>query len=169
MQYDPIESAVRSTIEQVVGEWSAGEHRDWTGEVLTRLCQLSKRPEWACGACARGNPNGADYGEWLYDVCWFVEDSECLTHLPLVAECEWGPEGPCDGDFQKLLQARADHRLWLFQVPTDDAAREMFVGCRANVRRFSGSQVGDRYLFAALVWGERPALRFDLYVHGASS
>ena len=85
--------------------------------------------------------------------------------MPLVAECEWGPDGPCDNDFQKLLQARADHRLWLFQVPSTEAADEMFVGCRSNVKRFRATLMGDRYLFAALVWAETPELRFDVYVH----
>jgi len=163
--YDTVEMAIRSTLEEIVDDWNAGQRFDWTQEIVTRICQLSKRPEWNYGACARGQPLGADYGEWLYDVSWYVEDGQCLTHLPLVAECEWGPDGSCDSDFQKLLQARADHRLWLFRVPTLEAADEMINGCKDNVKRFHPSQIGDRYLFSALVWNKTPSLRFDLYVH----
>ena len=165
MTYDPIETAIRAKLEDIVRDWNAGQRFDWTNKVTARICQLSKEPEWKCGACARGQPTGAEYKEWLYDICWYVEDEECLTHLPLVAECERGPDGSCDSDFQKLLQARADHRLWIFQVATVEAAEDMFKGCRSNVKRFRSSQPGDRYLFAALVLAETASLRFDLYVH----
>jgi hypothetical protein len=165
MPYDAAEVAIRSLLEAIATDWNAGRRFDWTREVATRLCQLAKTPEFNFGACARGRPGGAEYGEWLYDICWYVEDEVCLTHLPLVGECEWGPTGPCDGDFQKLLQARADHRLWIFQVPTEEAAASMFKGCRENVQRFRASQRDDRYLFAGLVWTDAPSFRFDLYVH----
>jgi hypothetical protein len=163
MSYDRVEAAIRSTLEAVAADWNAGNRFDWTREVATRLCQLAQSFE--CKACARGRPPGAEYGEWLYDICWYVEDEVCLTHLPLVGECEWAPEWSCDGDFQKLLQARADHRLWIFGAASATEADDMIKHCRENVGRFRASERGDRYLFACRVWAELPSFRFDLYVH----
>jgi len=165
MSYDSIERAICSTLERIAKTWNAGKRFDWTREVSTRLCQLAQKVDPTFRACARGKPPGAEYGEWLYDICWYVEDRVCLTHLPLVAECEWAPEGPWDSDFQKLLQARADHRLWVFQVPTADAAEKMFEGCRKVIKHFRASELGDRYLFAAWVWAEPPSFRFCSYIH----
>lgn len=168
MPYDSVETAVRSVLEGVARDDSnAGQPPffDWTSEIAKRLCQLAETPEFNFHACARGKPAGATFGEWLYDICWYVEDEVCLTHLPLVGECEWAPTGPCDGDFQKLLQARADHRLWIFPAATAEDAEKMFEGYRENVRRFRASQPGDRYLFAALLWTPTASFRFDLYIH----
>jgi len=112
--------------------------------------------------CQWGCP-GSDYGEWLYDLCWCVEDEVCLTELPLVAEIEWSPEGACDGDFQKLLQTRADHRLWVFEVKTPEEIEQMFQECATIVQHSAASQPGDRYSFAGVDWNPR-IFRFHLYV-----
>lgn len=128
----------------------------------SRLCRLTKAQEIPFGVCATDCP-GADYGEWLYDLCWYVEDEVCLTRLPLVAESELAPDGACDGDFQKLLQARAEHRLWVFEVKTPEEAEQMFRECREIVQRFHASESGDRYLFAGVAWSPR-SFRFHLYV-----
>jgi len=165
MQCDKVECDVKEVLEAVVRDWNTGQRFDWTAEIAKRLCALSKREDYGFGACSRGTPAHADYGEWLYDICWFEENDVCITKLPLVGECEWGPDGACDGDFQKLIQARAEHRLWLFQVYTEEQAFEMFDGCKKVVSNFSGSQLGDRYLFAALIWENIPQLICECWVH----
>ena len=162
---DSIENAVRDTLGKFLQDWNTGSRMNWTSEIAMRLCLLSKTADWDYGACARGTPPGSAYGEWLYDICWFHEDDVCLTHLPLVVECEWSPDGACDGDFQKLLQARADHRPWIFQVATTAAAASMFEGSKSNIERFRASQSGDRYLFAAFVPAETASFQFCHYVH----
>src|SRR5207302_10820565 len=56
---------------------------------------------------------GAD-PEWKYDLIWFVEDGEGFTtHLPLILESELKPRGKVDLDFVKLVDGRADVRVWL--------------------------------------------------------
>lgn len=145
---------------------AAEDPPDWTREVAMRLCRLAPAMGTGYEACSRVRLPGAKYGEWLYDISWWVDDDVCLVRVPLVVECEWTPDGVCDGDFQKLLQCRAEHRIWIFGASSRGAADEMFKGFRANVGRFTGSLPGDRYLFAARLMSPVPTFCFDLYVHG---
>jgi hypothetical protein len=62
---------------------------------------------------AAGFPK-ADEGEWRYDMVWYVLDNDGFqVRLPMVLECEWNPDFTIDTDFQKLVQARADVRVWI--------------------------------------------------------
>jgi len=157
---DPIEKAICQDLEKIpaqpnMGDW-LWKYTKWTREVKSRLCRLAKDQEPPFSVYASGCSE-ADHGEWLYDLCWSVEvkGEGCLIRLPLVAEIEWKPDGPCEGDFQKLLQARAEHRLWVFEAQTPKDIENLFQGYRDAVQRFQGSGTGDRYLFAAVAWKPR--------------
>jgi hypothetical protein len=94
---------------------------------------------------------------WLYDMVWHVEEDGLLSNLPLVLECEWN-RGPrhrdeVDGDFQKLVQARADVRVWISASPS--SAPTHIENCKRQVRLFSGTLPGDNYVFAVYDWTTR--------------
>ena len=97
-------------------------------------------------------------GEWLYDICWYKSsrgEAGNLIRLALVAECEWSPDPEMDGDFQKLVQARADLRVWVFQVGSQQAVEQYFAACKQQVCDFEGTLAGDRYLLAGFDWAQQ--------------
>ena len=66
----------------------------------------------------------------------------------MAAECEWGHERAVYNDFEKILIARADVRVMVFdgaRLQDDDKFREM----ETFIRRYRHTQAGDTYLLAA--------------------
>ena len=88
--------------------------------------------------------------EWLYDLCWCEQDeNDLVLNMPLVMESEWHRGyGPLLDDFQKLLVARADHRIFLCEQEPED-----WTDCVGQlidqVCCYAGTQNGDRYLFGS--------------------
>jgi hypothetical protein len=139
-------------------EWSDPE---WTSQIKNALAEEGKnRGYWVyASGCAK-----ADEGEWLYDLCWLKYNGYFLTDAELVMESEWDPYG-LDDDFQKLLLARARHRLMIFWVgPTTDP-KEVAQHLTEQIALCSQTQPGDRYLLAA--WHGEVGFQFILYVAGA--
>ena len=121
--------------------------REWTVAVKDRLCEVSS-------CCCVTN---ADYGEWLYDITWLEYErgglrdwpASALIDVHLVAECEWGNfERICE-DFEKLLLARAEVRLMIFDSTHAGNSSEEIAGQLAErVRKFNGSRDEDAWLLA---------------------
>ena len=101
---------------------------------------------------------GADYGEWLYDMTWVEMDDDWLLSSPVVIESEWKyhyaikDQHRVDHDFQKLVQARADVRVWISSAPNPDIALKHIEACEYQARIYAGAQAGDTYLFVINVW-----------------
>lgn len=101
----------------------------------------------------------ADEGEWLYDMVWYEQDSAGLmSRLPMVLESEWkfgvlvDKNVEVDGDFQKLVQARADVRVWVSSSPNSDMAKLHIENCKKQARLFLGGLSGDIYVFIIHEW-----------------
>jgi hypothetical protein len=104
--------------------------------------------------------------EWLYDVVWFQsDDSNDLIDVPLVVESEWLGENNLKDDFQKLLVARAKHRLMVFQGRSEKEVRMIFDSMRGWIRKYHGTAKEDRYLLAGWTGSDTNRFLFDLYVH----
>lgn len=104
--------------------------------------------------CASGYP-GAEEGEWLYDMSWYTLDKirgGVMTSQPMVLECEWTPDPVMDTDFQKLVQARADVRVWVFAAANVKEVQDYVERCRDQALSFSGHRSGDRYVCAGFDW-----------------
>ncbi|PYP69450.1 MAG: hypothetical protein DMD36_09955 [Gemmatimonadetes bacterium] len=87
--------------------------------------------------------------EWLYDMTWYVLDKTkggMLMRQPMVLESEWEIKNR-DDDFQKLVQARADVRVWLFTAANAQEIDNYIARCRDQAQSFAGRQPGDRYVF----------------------
>lgn len=128
--------------------WGSGI---WTIALKNELARLAGKYE--CDVCATG-AESVKYGEWLYDLCWYVmkdngEDSY-LRRIVLTAELEWNPEPTGDGDFEKLIQARCQHRLWIFGTDSPGGIEHMFEVCKKQIAEFEGSQNDDHYLLAGI-------------------
>lgn len=137
----------------------------WTNQVMTALCDWSlEKGFWVdvsgMNEFAEAYP-GRVGNEFLYDLTCLKRDGEWLEEIPLVAECEWGKPQGIEYDFQKLLLARADVRLMVFNgnhYRTDDprssdaktsiesGGLEKFVD---YIKKYKQTKKGDAYLFAA--------------------
>jgi len=109
-------------------------------------------------------------GEWLYDILWWHgDDQRYIIESPLVAESEWGNNiDKIKDDFPKLLLARSEHRIMIFEGYPEESHRRNNVAekidwCKKQIRNFSCTQKGDRYLFCAWQWVKQEFL-FDLFI-----
>ncbi|WP_431025633.1 hypothetical protein [Halomonas sp. H5] len=76
-------------------------------------------------------------GEWLYDLVWRrLDANRNLLGMPLAVEIEvsdsslWGIRY----DFNKLLQAQADHKLMVFQVQTKSEVEAAFERLEESIK-----------------------------------
>jgi hypothetical protein len=92
--------------------------------------------------------------EFLYDLVWLTygDDGFRMTGVPLVLECEWGRLPDVDYDFEKLLLARADHRVMIFQGTDPE---QHFNRMIERVRHCGLTRSGDRYLLLCFDWAVR--------------
>ena len=106
--------------------------------------RLGKRAGYQ--TCTNGKIQGAKWDkEWLYDLAWVhASDGFIVQDVFLVAEIEWSGTRAIQEDFQKLLLARADCRVMIFD--DTDGLHEPLI---AQARTFGKSRPGDRYLFAS--------------------
>ena len=92
------------------------------------------------------NVNGA---EWLYDVTALLYDIPVdFSRTVLVAECEWGNQLEIMNDFQKLLLARADVRVMVFDGTWPPGYQRVFEIFQNNIANYKQAQLGDIWLFA---------------------
>lgn len=133
----------------------------WTKEIKDSLNGLAQ-PQNNMHACYSGCDGGA--GEWLFDVCW-LEYSEPnfgrpLKRLLLAAECEWGNQGDIFDDFEKLLVARADVRLMMFDDSKLQSWQSTLKKLCEMAEIFTGSTKDDRFVFACYLCKEK---RFEIF------
>ena len=135
---------------------------EWTRAIKTELCQLgNKLNYWTCASACEV----AHGGEYLFDVTWLGYDGNFLTTAALVAECEWSNFGHISEDFQKLLIARADIRLMIFDGSHSPYSQVIAENLARQVRYFRRSSYDELWLFAAWEADEEkdPAWRFRWY------
>ena len=160
----PIETQICQRLQQVTEDlYIAGLQRDaeWTNAIKTQLRDLG----WDLGydVCTSGF-NGETDPEWLYDLVWYQENEQgFLMDVPLVAESEWQMR-PKDikFDFEKLLAARANHRLMVCQC-RKKFKEERLQYFRAAVKVYRHRLPGDRYLIALLDFMDA-SFHFELIV-----
>jgi len=137
----------------------------WTTELLKMLlCGVGKQEGLV--VCASGC-EGADHGEWLYDMSWLDyggKDAEYGLANPepgkglyrdqvLALESEWrGTDGELESDFEKLVQARSALRVMVFPVrqerDAESTIRRLFL---RDIKAFRRGQADDTYLFCAWI------------------
>lgn len=131
-------------------EWPLSK---WTRQVKTAVCEACRALDEGCYLAASnvtrmkdgGEP--ADGGEWLFDVSCLQYDNEgYLKRVVLAAECEWSlDEDELWGDFEKLLVARAEVRVMIFDGDRWDTNNPGFA---RYIGRSDQTQEGDTYLLA---------------------
>lgn len=114
---------------------------------------------------------GTDGGEWLYDLVWYTNShSGNYRNQVLVLESELRPGGAVlnsefiDDDFLKLIQARADIRVWIAAIPTEALRTAHLQNCKQQIADFQQSQAGDFYIFILFDWTSGTVL-VEEYIH----
>jgi len=131
-------------------------------DIKQQLCEFAHQQGFRV---ATEKCKGSDEGEWLFDMVWWKQDQRFMTRVPLVLESELNASNNIvDDDFIKLLLAKAEHRIWIFERKTRQQVKESFKECIENIKQFGHSQKGDRYLMFGVDWNPRD-FQYRLYVH----
>ena len=121
----------------------------WTHAVKSELCQAGQALRYY--VCTSGVTE-ANRGEWLFDQVWMTWTPNTptqLQHVGLVVECEWDTnQDEIFYDFEKLLAARADVRLMIFQAYDAPGVHRLFGLLRHKTQGFTQHQSGDYYMLA---------------------
>jgi hypothetical protein len=104
-----------------------------------------------------GRTSEAHGGEWLYDLTWYEESDgfyrrqimvlESEMHLGTIADCD-----RVDVDFHKLVQARAEIRVWVAALPSAALLSGHLENCKRQIVNFSQGEADDFYLFVLFDW-----------------
>jgi hypothetical protein len=99
----------------------------------------------------------ADQGEFLYDMVWYQLDRGFVLRQPMVMEVDYAvsPTNTVDDDFQKLVQARADVRVWITTCENLSDMDRHVANCEKQIRLFAGSQLDDQYVLLFFEWDTR--------------
>lgn len=159
----PLEKKIISAFKAVNTEALKDDLSDggWTKLLKVKLCELGEDDGYI--ACTSGHGERF-FGEWLYDLIWYADDAEGrIIELKLILESEW--QAGFDHiwyDFEKLLVAKCEHKLMVFQC--NQKNREKFVGKMIEaIDAFYPSVPNERYLF--ICWNkDSMEFEFDLKV-----
>lgn len=93
----------------------------WTKTIKKALMKVGNDHGYV--VCTSGVPK-ADWGEWLYDMCWLKHKKDKVydipINVPLIMESEWATnQEEIIVDFQKLLICKAQTKLLIFQDNAD--------------------------------------------------
>ena len=152
---DKISESARQALTEVrlsltkVGSRLSGR-KESTKNIKTALCKAGRSLGFRTAA-QDVDKTVKDEGEWLFDVVWMSlawEPRRQLKRIHLVVESEWGNQGDIRDDFEKLLVARSDVRLMIFQASNKAEVKEVFNLLQGEAEGFEQRQAGDYYLLA---------------------
>ena len=93
-----------------------------------------------------------DSREWLFDMTWGKGDKSSKNYfceMPFIMECEWNKDrGEIFRDFEKLLIAKAPHKLFIYEQDDDPKVDEVAKDLYANIVTFKMKMPEERYLLA---------------------
>lgn len=144
----------RDELAQMVKQQEWERDSQWTNGINRRMAEIGHAHGCQVFASQNRCPE-ADGPGWLYDHHWRIATEEIvLARIPLVMEIEWGFGAKTilnkiTEDFLKLVQARADLRVMVFQGNDIGSITEILIHM---AEKFEGSQQGDRWLFAGWGW-----------------
>jgi len=128
-------------------------NRLWTKQIKEGLCALGQVLGY--GVSAAGCKD-ADTGEWMFDLMWGDGDKDHFLEMPLAMECEWSTDiDQIFWDFEKLLIAKASHKLFVFQQDTDKEVEYVAKELTVAVHRFRTRLLEERYLLAGWSSGQK--------------
>jgi hypothetical protein len=158
-----ITDALCVCLNQTVRDNLASELRnsrpEWTQKIRRALTDAAR------GLGLRVAPSGEE-GSFLYDMVWYsVDKNEIFLKQHLVCEFEYNiaPPNFVDVDFEKLVQARADVRLWISTSANKTDSLRHIENCKRQICVFEGSQLADRYIMLLFEWEPIKSHTFEVY------
>lgn len=135
--------------EAAEGNWEKSSTR-WTMHLFGQLREVGILQ----GFEVRPHQGTQRASGWLYDLVWLRRNADdSLAEAFLVAESEWDPvKAKIIEDFEKLLLARAEVRIMIFNRRKHSQVLDMFSDMDHRIRAFSVMQPGDHYFLAGLAW-----------------
>jgi hypothetical protein len=132
---------------------------DRTRTALTTLGDLGRGLGFMVCCNSSCYPNATE-GGWLYDQFWYINHPDkpgFIDHAAMALESEFSKTEPSiDNDFPKLLLARVDVRVWLWQSVT---ARNHIDLYKDHIKTFRYSLPGDEWVFGVYDWlGHKPLI-----------
>lgn len=165
MRMSQLERNIRKNLDAVLNDLDLNDAGGevWTRKVKTALCEACREVEDTFYLYATGVDCAEK--EWLYDVSCleYKDDPEdgldrcyhrLLKRIVMVAECEWGDQGRIFDDFEKLLLARADLRVMLFEGNTLAKLEDRFQPFLRYIAAYRDARIGDTWLLAAFGYDE---------------
>lgn len=130
-------------------EWrNSGEN--WVGkgtQIIKREISKIAKEDNLC--IATGGLDGADEGEWLYDIVLYdlkVDgDFSCMTKIPLVVESEFSKltYGGFKEDFDKLFLATSSDRLFIMRINNPIELSNILKYGQDSVNSYEPFKTGD--------------------------
>lgn len=118
----------------------------WTKLVKEGLCALGKSHNYKVSATGCRE---AKTSEWMFDLMWAEGSDEEFLEMPFAMECEWCLDfDEMFWDFEKLLIAKAPHKLFVFQQRNANEVKNARKKLSAAILSFRNKQSGERYMLA---------------------
>ncbi|MCA1771913.1 MAG: hypothetical protein LC677_04515 [Halomonas sp.] len=134
VQYEAIEQKKAQAVEKHDGDTSQWKREIWLSPDKNKAIKAALAEEGQ-RLGFQVLPNDSR-GEWLYDLVWRrLDANRNLVAMPLAVEIEmsdsrlWGIRY----DFNKLLQAQANHKLMVFQVQTQEEIETVFERLKESI------------------------------------
>ncbi|KOY87812.1 hypothetical protein AD998_18225 [bacterium 336/3] len=169
--FDRFEIRIQEVLDTcIVDLYNAGDssRTGWTSTIKTALCELKNEVNAGSDIClAASSVENKDWIEWLFDVTLYIYsgggDFRHLKRIHLAVECEWdyNPQ-EIQNDFEKLLVAKAQYKLMIFQAKDNDSLKNTISELKTIIDNFP-SYPEERYMFAAYS-DEDGVFYFDLKV-----
>lgn len=128
----------------------------WTIAIKNVLKKVAKKIDNDC-LVATNKISDTDCGEWLFDFVIYKETEGSLYELILIAECEWHSNYTTEYyqdlkyDFEKLLVAKSEHKLFIFELESQEEAILIIDNLIGIIKKFKHTYPNERYLFATWI------------------
>jgi len=143
--------------------------KPWTREIKSAICRIAKVSSSSPydNKLYATNCDGADGGEWLFDLVWVREvrgGDWKLKDLILVMESEWSPSRDDQKyDFQKLIVAKARIKLFVFQEKGEQELLAAVGEFLEMAKTFRNLDESEFYIFAGCARHEDERFHFYCY------
>jgi hypothetical protein len=149
-------AAITTILENLPSKLGRGRtNLTWTRQIMDEIGAFGIENEWE--VCTAGFPDRF-HGGWLYDLVWFRNDpTGHLADVGLVLESEWGGVPEIKYDFEKLLLAKADLKVMVFQAD-DRSTATLLDYLEKAIRTFREKNASEIYVLAAF---NNSSFKFD--------
>ena len=102
----------------------------WTTAFMDKLYEIGRKENYEVYTSSHNKIEKESKKGWLFDLVWSDETDNLFKGLKLVFESEWNFDNDeILNDFQKLVVAKADFKILLFQFNTAEKFNSIIKHC----------------------------------------